>query len=252
MERMERRVERGELEERAGDHARMRAALPARAPPAMADRDLLDPEARRPRADQDLGVDEGADRLDRDRLEHRAVEDLEGAVDVAHRQIEEPAHEGAPDRGDHPPQPRVAPRRAIARDDLVVAGVLEQPADLGEVELEIGVAEEDELAPRRLEARAQRRAVAEILRVMDRAHPLVAPTPAVEQLAARVGGAVVDDHDLEVDAELCPDRERALEQRRQVLGLVPGREDEGEGGSRHSRYPSARSRSATIASSSSA
>ena len=141
---MEGRVELGQLEEGAGDHARVGAALATRAAPPMADRDLLDPEARRPGADQDLGVDEGADRLDRDRLEDRAVKDLEGAVDVAHRQIEEPAHERPPDRCDHPPQPRIPPRRPVAGHDLVLAGVVEQAADLGELELEIGVAEEDE------------------------------------------------------------------------------------------------------------
>jgi len=215
-----------ELDERLHDHAGVRAALAARAATAMADGDLLDRKARGAGAHQDLGVDEGADRVDRDRLEHRAVEDLEGAVDVAHRQVEERAHERAPDRRHRPPQPGIAARRAEACDDGVGVGVVEQPADLGELELQIGVAEEDELAARRLEPGPQRRAVAQVLGVVHRAHPRIPRAPAVEHRPARVRRAVVDDHDLEVDAELGPGRERALEQGRQVLGLVPGREDE--------------------------
>jgi len=232
---MQRRVELRELDERAQDHPRMRPALAPRAAPAMAHGDLLDPEARGAGADQDLGVHEGTDRLDRDRLERRAMEDLERAVDVAHRQIEEPAHERAPARGDHPPQPRIPARCAVAGDDLERVGVVEELPDLRELELEIGVAEEDELAAGGLEPRAQRRPVALVLRVMHRAHAPVAPAPVVEHRPARVLRAVVDDHDLEVDAELYPDRERAREQRRQVLGLVPGREHERERGLRRSR-----------------
>jgi hypothetical protein len=217
----------------------------------MTDGDLLDPKARRPRADEDLRIDERADRSDRNSLEHRAVEDLEGAVDVAHRQIEEHAYEPSPRRRDHAPQPRIAAGRAVPDHDLERPGMLEQMSDLGEIELEIGVAEEDELAAGGLESRAKSRAIAEILRMMHRAHPRIAPAPGFENDPALVGGPVVDDHDLEIESELLADRERAREQGRQVLGLVPGRKDEREGGSVHSRYPSARSRSATIASSSS-
>ena len=45
---------------------------------------------------------------------------------------------------------RIAARRAVAGHDLELVGVREQPSDLGEIELEIGVAEEDETrrAPR--------------------------------------------------------------------------------------------------------
>jgi hypothetical protein len=50
----------------------------------------------RPRAHEDLGVDEGADRRDLERVEHGAAEHLEGAVDVAHAQAEERAHEDVP------------------------------------------------------------------------------------------------------------------------------------------------------------
>ena len=78
---------------RTNDDARVGAALLAVLSAPMGDRDLLDAEACGLRADQDLGVDEGAERLDRNRLEDLASEYLERAVDVAHRESEQRANE---------------------------------------------------------------------------------------------------------------------------------------------------------------
>ena len=74
-------------------------------------------------AREDLCVHEGADRLDRDRLEHLTAIDLECTVDVTHGEVEESPDQDAPDRGDCPSRPGVTARRAVADDDLGMLGL---------------------------------------------------------------------------------------------------------------------------------
>ena len=139
----------------------------------MAHGHLVNAEAGAARAHQDLGVDEGADRRDRDRLEYVSAQNLERAVDVAHAQVEELTHECAPDRGQHAPSPRITARLAVARDDVELAGVVKQRCELFEIELQVGVAEEDELASRFAEPGSERGAVAAVRRVAKQTHVVV-------------------------------------------------------------------------------
>ena len=112
----------------------------------MGQRDLFVGEPGGPRSRQVFGVHESADRLDRNGVEHLASEDLEGAIDVPNREIEEHAHESVPGSSDCASNPGVSARCAISGDDLEVFGEFEQMANLGQIELEIGVTEEHQLA----------------------------------------------------------------------------------------------------------
>ena len=62
--------------------------------------------------------------------------------------------------------------------------------------------------------------------MVDAADPRVPRAPSLEHGFAFILGPVVDDHDFEVDAELVSDLRRALEERRKILRLVEGGEDE--------------------------
>ena len=147
----------------------------------------------------------------------------------------------------------------MARHDVEAGRVLEQLLQLVEVELQVGVAEEHQLAARVAQAGAQRSAIAPVALVSDRSDPPIARAERVDQLAASVARAVVDENDLELGCQARRDRHRGVDQQPQVLDLVEDREHERQGGSHscggrlrvfHSRYPRARRRSATMASSS--
>lgn len=224
----ERSIEPDELGKSPEDDTGMGAGLSAGFARMMGHRDLADPKASGSGAHQDLGIHEGADRLDRDRVEDLSAKDLEGAIDVSDREIEEAANEGAPGAGDHAADPRIAPGCAVAGDDLDVVGVClgQQVGDLPEVELEIRIAEEDEVASGFTQTRAKRRPIAPVRCMVDAADPWVPRAPSLEHGFAFILGPVVDDHDFEVDAELVSDLRRALEERRKILRLVEGGEDE--------------------------
>jgi hypothetical protein len=223
-------IQQRELDERAQDHPGPRARLPPVAPRVVAHGHLPDAEAEALGPHQDLRVHEGADRRDRDRLEHAAVEHLEGAVDVAHGEAEEEPHAAPPAEGQRAPHEGVAPGRAVAGHDVAVGGEGEERLELGEVELEVGVAEEDEVAARGAETRAERRPVAPVRRVGDDAQTRVLAPARVEERRAPVAAPVVDEDQLEGAGELRRDGEGGVEERPEVRLLVADREHEGERG----------------------
>ena len=71
----------------------------------------------------------------------------------------------------------------------------QQRAQLAEVELQIGVAEEDELAGGFPQPRTKGCSVAGVGRVTHQVDPLVARAPLVDDRSAPISGAVVDHHD---------------------------------------------------------
>ena len=88
------------------------------------------------------------------------------------------------------------------RDDQVVVLLeLQQLAEVLDLVLVVPVGHAHDLVAARLDARADRRAVAEVLRVVDHAHLGVLARELVRDRAAAVGRAVVDDHDLVGTAE---------------------------------------------------
>jgi hypothetical protein len=240
----------------------VRAGLTAVAARAVTHRDLMDAVAGAAGAGQDLGVHEGAERGDRHGFDDVAPEDLERAVDVAHAQVEEQVHHSPPQPCDDAPAHGIAARRAIARHHVEAVGVGEELRELGEVELEIRIAEEDQLTPRLAQARTQRRAVAAIRGVAHQAQPLA--LAALHQLGGAIAAAVVHHDHLEVGLEPRRERHHRVEEHLDVSLFVEGREHEGEsrrrqesgralgrrqGREAHSRYPSARRRARTRSSS---
>ena len=97
----------------------------------------------------------------------------------------------------------VSPSRALAHgvDDVgALAPALDHLEDqLGRV-LQVGVDHRDDVAGGVLQAGGERGLVAEVAGEMDHAHARVGGGELVEQLGRAVGGAVVDEHELEVRA----------------------------------------------------
>src|SRR4051812_2706513 len=142
-------------------------------------------------------------RRERDLVEDLAAEDLVAGLHVREVQVGDHVRE----RGQHlvagvvpevDDAVRTAAEEAAAEDDvgMTVDDRLEQPRVVGGVVLEVGVLDEDDVAGRRREPGTQRGALPAVLRLE---HDDVARPHAVDELAAPVGAAVVDEHDLGVE-----------------------------------------------------
>ena len=160
-------VELGELDQSARDDTRVGSGLTARASAPMTDWNLLDREAGRVGAREDFGVHEGADGLDRNRVEDLAAEDFECTIDIAHGQVEEQSHDPAPDPGDHASYPAIAAWGPESRHDVEIMRVYQESSDFGQIELEIGVTEEDEITTRLAQSRPECRTVATVGGMVD-------------------------------------------------------------------------------------
>jgi hypothetical protein len=167
-------VELRELDQRPRDDTRVGSGLTARASAAMADRYLLDGETGCVRAREYFGVHEGADRFDRNCVQYIAAKDLEGAVDIANGQVEKQSHEPTPDPGDRSPNPAITARRPVSRHDVKITRVYEESPDFGQIELEIGVTEEDEITTGLAQSRSKCRTVAAIGGVVDGSNARIA------------------------------------------------------------------------------
>ena len=185
------------------------------------------PPAARPELDQELRGEERAARFDRHALERRPREELAGAVDVTDRQPEEdPVGEPVQARVDGPDQ-RVGALDPVADDRVGVARLepLDQPAEVGDLELAVAVGEREVVVACGGEAGPERGAVAEVRRVVDGADLGMRRGELVGDGRRVVLRAVVDDDDLERLGEAGQGRERLLDEPAEVRGLVVGREE---------------------------
>jgi hypothetical protein len=179
--------------------------------------------------DEQLGGEEGAARLDADALERLAPEELAGAVDVADAQPEEDPVGQAVGLRVCRPDGRVGAPDAVADDDIravVRRGAIEQPPEIGDLELAVAVGERDEVEARGPEAGPERRPVAKVGRVMDGPDDArMGLGQAVRDRRRGVTRTVVDGDDLELIGQGRQGDERLLDQRLEVRLLVVGREE---------------------------
>ena len=143
---------------------------------------------------------------------------VEGHVD---HQVEQPVGDpvGVVEAG------RAAPE-AAAVDDLVVAvqDRLDQRRQVAGVVLEVGVLDAEDVAGGRLQARLDRGPLAPVGGVDD--HPDVVAGERVEQAAPGVGGAVVDEDQLRLQAKgVEVDLEETVDHRRERPQFVVERDD---------------------------
>ena len=194
--------------------------------------DLDDRPAGRVQLDQQLGREERAARLDRDPREGVTPEQLAGAVDVADLEAEpDPVGEPVQPGVDRPDE-RVRPLDPVADDGVGLIGLAEaggEPAEVRDPELAVAVGERDELVAGGPEAGQQRRAVAEVRRVVDGPDDAgVRRGQLVGDRAGRVARPVVHDDDLEHLGERRQGLERLRDELADVGLLVMGREEVGQ------------------------
>ena len=99
--------------------------------------------------------------------QHFAPEHLQAQSHVAHAGAEQRPGEPVVAPREEPPPPRVLAVGPVAGDDRVLVRQRGESAEVGQVELAVGVGERDQLEPRRLEAGAQRRPVAAVRAVPE-------------------------------------------------------------------------------------
>jgi hypothetical protein len=194
----------------------------------MTDAELHDPRPGQPCAGDELRADHGAVGGQGKPAGEVAPDELEGAVDVADVEVEHAPDEPVPRVRVGSPHQRVHPHEAVADDQVVVPRRLHEVLELGEVELEVGVGQQDPVAAGRGDPGSQRRAVSAVLVVDEHADARVAGGGALGDRARRVGAAVVDDQDLVVSRRRGRRGGGFADGRGNVLLLVVAREDDGE------------------------
>jgi hypothetical protein len=174
----------------------------------------------------ELGAHHGAVRGERQRPHELAAHELEGAVDVAQRHVEDAADEHVPRGRVERAVRRVGAVQAVAGDDVRRRRQRDEARELRQVELQVGVGQEDPLQAGGRQAGAHGRAVAAVAVVDQHAHPRVGGGAGVGQRARVVGAAVVDDDDLVRVGNKLARRRRLVDGALDVLGLVVAGEDQ--------------------------
>src|SRR3954447_18613649 len=163
-----------ELAEGAEHDGRIRARLPTRDARAVMDAELSDRRAREARPGDELRADHRPVGREAEPPGEVAADELERAVDVADVEVEHAADEAVPRVRVDPAHEGVHAREAVADDEVVPTRGLDEALELREVELQVGVGQEDPFAAGRGNAGPQRRSVSAVVVVMDDANPQVA------------------------------------------------------------------------------
>ena len=174
----------------------------------------------------ELGVDHCAHALEIDPVEEVATKQLERAVDVAHRNVEEDSDDGIPSLGHDTPNQRVLAIHAEPGDDVDSVDPRQEALELVEVELVVGVREEDEVLGRLAEARPEGFAVSPVSFVTYETDAWIARRGPGYQLGRAIDGAVVDDDDLVLVKEPVGGLTRCRDRFGDVLFFVIRRHDE--------------------------
>jgi len=146
----------------------------------------MNSEARGLCADEQLGVDEGTDGSEGERGDHPSMEKFERAVNIANPESEYPTDHQRPSSRDGNAGPRVATRRSVTCNDVKVATVREQVGEFSEIELQVGVAEKNQLASGGGQSRAQGRPIADVRSMLHGSDPRIASRPSIDEFSAAV------------------------------------------------------------------
>jgi hypothetical protein len=111
----------------------------------VGDGDFADPKTGCFGTNEQLCIDEGPHGSQGNSFDDPAMKEFERAVDIPDAEPEETLHDAPPDTGDGDAVPGVAARKAISGHDVEITRVSQEVSDLTEVELEIGITEEDEI-----------------------------------------------------------------------------------------------------------
>lgn len=190
-------VEQKQLLERARDHLQVSTARLAVLARQVVHADLGDARAARDQAREELGGEHRAAGLDLQADQDVAPEELERAVDVAHRDVQQGPDEPVPQVRVQLAHEVVLAIDAVADHDVGVLEGGQQVLDLADVELAVAVGEEGVVHRPRGEARPDGGAVAPVHLVPHHADARLARGDRRGALEGPVARAVVDHDDLE-------------------------------------------------------
>src|SRR5438046_9276093 len=162
----------------------------------MAHRQLLDRHAKRGCLGEDFGVNHRACRVDLDTVEDMALECFESAVNVADLGPEDAPHEDIPTPGKQKPVRRVMSPSSVTSNDVVGIRLFYERSHFPQVELPIGVGEENYIIPRLLDAAFERGTVASVRRMMNNTYVGKLQGQIIANLTCSVFATVVHHNDL--------------------------------------------------------
>ena len=170
---------------------------------------------------EDLGIEDRASRVaNRDLPQERRAVHVD-VVEVADREAEERAEEAAVHARDERPVEIVVRARArVSRDDVGLRGQGEVAADRVRIHREVRRHEDEELAPSRAHRGGDSRADAPVHRMPHQPNTRVARSHRLGERSSRIGAPVIDDDDLERDAEAFQRRNELADGRLELPGFV--------------------------------
>ena len=155
---------------------------------------------------------------------------LQSAAGVRHAIVQQCIPEPVCDSRRQSPQPVVPTRQAMPRDQLhtAVPGHRQQARNIRRIVLPVAVERRKPVAARDPSGLPERGALAGAPRMAQGTYSRVPGGPGQKQRPGPVDRAVVYHQHFVVDADQC--RRDLIEERVQVLRLVPGRDDDGDDG----------------------
>ncbi len=153
-------------------------------------------------------------------IEYLAPVQLEGAIYVSKFQVKDKVHQFFPCPGVHLTYQIVLTVQAVAGNDVVFVGQLQQGGQFFDVELAVPVGVEDPLLASCAETALQSSAIAPVDRVMDHLDLLVFLCQPVRYLGRRVGAAIVNDNNFVIVAYFFEYFQRLVRKRCYRTGFV--------------------------------
>ncbi len=147
-------------------------------------------------AGEHFGVDKKAVRFRQQVGQSVAAKHLQGAVHVADAGAQQRSRQQVVASRQKATQPGVLPVLAPAHGHASAGGQGEEPRQVGEEELTIGIGEGDGVIARRLEPGAQGRAIAAVDGVSQQTHGRPLGPQSLDQGRRPIATAVIDDQDL--------------------------------------------------------
>ena len=138
-------VQSKKLLKRPQDHARAASGRNSRFPRQVSYGAFRQPGTPRDHAREQFGRKHGPGCLNLQSCESFASEELEGTIDIAHRNIEKAANEHVPGMGVGAPNRIVLTPHPVADHNIAIINLLDQPLQALDIELPIAVSKKSEV-----------------------------------------------------------------------------------------------------------
>jgi hypothetical protein len=164
--------------------------------------------------------------VDLDTVEDMTLKRFESAVNVADLDPEHAAHEDIPTPGKQQSVRRIISPCSVTSNDVVGIHLFQERGHFPQVELSIGVSEENYIIPRMLDAGFERGTVTPVPRMMNNTHVGKLRCQVIANLSRAIFTAVVHHNDLKNWSKLWYDPTRVLNDSPDICLFVKRRKND--------------------------